>query len=307
MRKLVVAVLVLAVGTVARGAEKREEISRAFPAPAGKLVLIDAGPLDLLVRVAEIEEIRVKVELVAGAFSEAQATAWVEAHRPTLDDREGELRLVAPDPGGVKLFKGVLVSRARVELVLPPTVKADLSTSSGNLRAEGEFGASRPLRLRAASGDIELVGWAPEVEARTTSGGVLIRATRAVERVLARSASGDVVLAGGVRALRADTTSGQVRAEGLLGPVAVATSGGAVTLRFDALAKGDEASVTATSGRVRMVLPPGTQPGGELVTATGEIRSEHPGDSDEKGGKVRLAGTGPRIVISTTSGKIELL
>ncbi|MGV8041405.1 MAG: hypothetical protein AB2L07_15550 [Thermoanaerobaculaceae bacterium] len=58
MRKLVVAVLVLAVGTVARGAEKREEISRAFPAPAGKLVLIDAGPLDLLVRVAEIEEIR---------------------------------------------------------------------------------------------------------------------------------------------------------------------------------------------------------------------------------------------------------
>ncbi|MGV8041406.1 MAG: hypothetical protein AB2L07_15555 [Thermoanaerobaculaceae bacterium] len=110
-----------------------------------------------------------------------------------------------------------------------------------------------------------------------------------------------------MRALRADTTSGQVRAEGLLGPVAVATSGGAVTLRFDALAKGDEASVTATSGRVRMVLPPGTQPGGELVTATGEIRSEHPGDSDEKGGKVRLAGTGPRIVISTTSGKIELL
>lgn len=307
MRKLVIALLVLAVGTVAGGAEKREQISRAFPAPAGKLVLIDAGPLDLLVRVAEIEEIRVRVELVAGAFSEAQATAWVEAHRPTLDDREGELRLVAPDPGGVQLFKGVLVSRARVELVIPPAVKADLSTSSGNLRAEGEFASSRPLRLRAASGDIELVGWAPEVEARTTSGGVLIRATRAVDRALARSASGDVVLAGGVRALRADTTSGQVRAEGLLGPVAVVTSGGSVTLRFDALGRGDEASVTATSGRVRIVLPPGTQPGGELATATGEIRSEHPGDSDEKGGKVRLAGTGPRIVISTTSGKIELL
>ncbi|HPC81838.1 MAG TPA: DUF4097 family beta strand repeat-containing protein [Thermoanaerobaculaceae bacterium] len=307
MRTLVISMLVLAVGAAAGAAERREEISRAFPAPAGKLVLVDAGPLDLVVRVAEITEIRVKVELVAGAFREAQATAWIEAHRPTLEDREGELRLVAPDPGGVKLFKGVLVSRARVELVIPPTVRADLSTSSGNLRAEGEFGASRPLRLRAASGDIELVGWAPEVEARTTSGSLLIRATRALERALARSASGNVVLTGGARALRADTTSGQVRAEGLLGSVAVATSSGAVTLRFDALAGTDEVSVATTSGRVRLVLPPGTQPGGELASSRGEIRSEHPGEAEPRGSKVRLAGGGPRVSISTTSGKIELL
>lgn len=307
MRKTVIAVLLLAAGTLAGAAERREEISRSFPAAAGKLVLFDAGPLDLVVRVAEIEEIRVKVELVAGAFREAQAAAWIEAHRPTLDDRDGELRLVAPDPGGVKLFKGVLVSRARIELVIPATVRADLSTGSGNLRAEGEFAASRPLRLRSASGDIELLGWTPEVEARTTSGSIQIRATRAIERALARSASGDVVLAGGVRALRADTTSGQVRAEGLLGPAAVTTSGGSVTLRFDALGSGDEVSVTAASGRVRVVLPPGAQPAGELVSARGEIRSEHPGESDEKGGKVRLTGRGPRIVISTASGRIELL
>lgn len=307
MRKFVIAVLLLAAGTLAGAAEKREEISRTFPASAGKLVLVDAGPLDLAVRVAEIEEIRVRVELVAGAFSEAQANAWIEAHRPAFEDREGELRLVAPDPGGVKLFRGVLVSRARVEMVLPLRVKADLSTSSGNLRAEGEFGASRPLRLRAASGDIEFVGWAPEVEARTTSGSIQIRATRTIERLLARSASGDVLSAGGVRALRADTTSGSVQADGLLGPAAVTTSGGSVRLRFDALAAGEEVNVTATSGRVRVVLPPETQAAGELVSARGEIRSEYPGESDAKGGKVRLAGTGPRVVITTTSGKIELL
>lgn len=307
MRKLVVAVLFLAIAGAVGAAEKREEISQAFPAPAGKLVLVDAGPLDLAVRVAEISEIRVKVELVAGAFSEAQAVAWVEAHRPVLQDSEAELRLTAPDPGGVKLFKGVLVSRARVELVIPPGVKADLSTSSGSLRADGELGASRPLRLRAGSGDVELMGWAPEVEARTTSGNIQIQASRAIERVLARSASGNVVLAGGVRALRADTTSGQVRAEGLLGPVAIVTSSGTVSLRFDALAKGDEVNVTATSGRVRVTLPPGSRPGGELATSTGEIRSEHPGDTDEKGGKVRLSGDGPRMAVVTTSGRIELL
>lgn len=306
MHKLLAVVLLVGVVTAAGAAEKREEISQTFPAPAGKVVLVDAGPLDLVVRVAEIAEIRVKVELVAGAFSGSAATAWVEAHRPVLQDSEGELRLTAPDPGGVDLFKGVVISRARVELVMPPTVRADLSTTSGNLRAEGEFGASSPLRLRAASGDIELLGWAPEVEARTTSGAILLRAVRAVDRLLARSSSGDVMLTGGARALRADTASGQVRAEGLIGPVAVVTSTGTVTVRFDGLGKSDEVSISSTSGRVRVILPPGTQPSGELATSSGEIRSEHPGEADAKGTKVRLSGDGPKLSITTTSGKIEL-
>ncbi|HNX51553.1 MAG TPA: DUF4097 family beta strand repeat-containing protein [Thermoanaerobaculaceae bacterium] len=306
MQKLLGVVLSLGVVTAAGAAEKREEISQAFPAPAGKVVLVDAGPLDLVVRIAEIPEIRVKVELVAGAFSAAAATAWVEAHRPVLQDSEQELRLSAPDPGGVKLFKGVVISRARVELVIPPGVRADLSTSSGNLQAEGEFGASHPLRLRASSGDIELLGWAPEVEARTTSGAILVRASRAIDRLLARSSSGDLVLAGGVHALRADTASGQVRAEGLLGGVAIVTSTGSVTVRFDALGKTDEISISSTSGRVRISLPPGAKPSGELVTSSGEIRSEHPGDADAKGMKVRLSGDGPKLSVSTTSGKIEL-
>lgn len=306
MHKWLAVVLLMGVVTAAGAAEKREEISQAFPAATGKVVLVDAGPLDLVVRVAEIPEIRVKVELVATAFSASAAAAWVEAHRPVLVDSEGELRLTAPDPGGVKLFKGVVISRARVEMVIPPGMRADLSTTSGNLRAEGEFGASQPLRLRAASGDIELVGWAPEVEARTTSGAILLRATRAIDRLLARSSSGDVVLSGGTRALRADTASGGVRAEGLLGPVAIVTSTGVVTVRFDGLGQSDEVSISSTTGRVRVVLPPGTQPSGELVTSSGEIRSEHPGEADVKGLKVRLSGDGPKLSITTTSGKIEL-
>lgn len=306
MHKLLAVVLSLGVVTAAGAAEKREQISQAFPAPAGKVVLVDAGPLDLVVRVAEIPEIRVKVELVAGAFSAAAATAWVEAHRPVLGDSEQELRLTAPDPGGMKLFKGVVISRARVELVIPSGVRADLSTSSGNLRAEGEFGASHPLRLRASSGDIELLGWAPEVEARTTSGAILVRASRAIDRLLARSSSGNLVLAGGVHALRADSASGQVQAEGLLGGVAIVTSTGSVTARFDALGKSDEISISSSSGRVRISLPPGAKPSGELVTSSGEIRSEHPGDADAKGMKVRLSGDGPKLSVSTTSGKIEL-
>lgn len=307
MRKLMVVLLWLALVPAAGAAEKKESISQTFPAAPDKVVLVDAGPLDLSVRVAEIDEIRVSIEMVAGAFSEARATRWIEAHRPTLEDRGHELRLTAPDPGGVKLFKGVLVSRARVELVIPPHVRADLSTSSGNIKAEGEFTASRPLRLRAASGDIELTGWASELEARTTSGSIQVRATRALDRVLTRSSSGSVVLTGGARALRADTTSGSVRAEGLLGPVAIVTASGPVTLQFDALDANDLVSVTTTSGRVRLSLPPGSRPAGELSSSSGQIRSEHPGDSEEKRGSVRLAGEGPRLVISTTSGKIELM
>ncbi len=305
MRRLAVLLVSILLATVAVAAEKSEVITKTFPAPADKLVLVDAGPLDVTVRIAEIAEIRVKIELVAGALSGSQAVAWVEAHRPSFEDSEGGLRIVAPDPPGTDLGKGVIISKARLELVVPPAVRVDLSSSSGNLSAEGEFAATRLLRLRTASGDLEFNGWAPEVEARSTSGTIRVHASKAISSLLARSAGGDVEVSGGVRGFRCDTSSGDIRAEGLVGSAAILTSSGSVTARFDALAPTDSVSITTTGGRVRVTLPPGTQPSGELVSS-GEIRSSYAGEGDAKGGKLVLSGNGPRLTVTSVKGKIEL-
>jgi hypothetical protein len=288
-------------------AESTETISKTFPAPHGKIVLVDAGPLDLYVRTSDISEIRLKVELTAGAFAQKQAVAWVDAHRPTIEDAEGTLRITAPDPTGYKLLKGVIVSRARIELVLPPGVQPDLSTSSGAMKVEGEYPAGNPLRLRTASGLIEFAGWAPQIEARSTSGDMRLLASRALDHLLGRSASGELWLTGGARSVRCDSSSGDVYLEGLLGPIGITTTSGSVTARFDSLAATDEVKVSSTSGKVRLTLPPACEPGGEVTSAKAEIRSIYPGHADPKGGRLQLAGRGPKMQIATSSGRIELL
>jgi hypothetical protein len=265
------------------------------------------GALDIYVRASDIPDIRLKVELVAAAFSEKQANAWIEAHLPTIEDSEGELRITAPDPGGVSLFKGVLGTRAIVELTVPPNVYPDLSTSSGTLRAEGEFPEVKPMRLRSAAGDIEFTGWVPKLEARSVSGDIHVLATKAIDSLLARSASGSIELSGGARQVNCDNASGDVQLAGLLGPAVVNTTSGDVVARFDALVAGQEARITTTSGKVRVALPPGTQPGGVLASTKGEIRSAYAGKTDPATIKLDLSGKEPRIFVTTASGKIELL
>jgi hypothetical protein len=301
---LTLACLLLASSAIA--VEKSERIVKSFPAPPDKLVLVDAGPLDVHVRVAEIPEIRIKVELVAGALTEAQGLAWVEAHRPTFEDSEGGLRIIAPDPAGANITKGVIISKARLELVVPATVRVDLSTSSGNLMVVGEYAGTRLLRLRTASGDLELLGWAGEIEARTTSGDIRIKASKTIGNLLARTASGDIDLSGGIRALRCDTSSGSLHADGLLGSAGIVTTTGSVVARFDALADGDTVSVSTVSGQVRLTLPPATTPSGELACPACEIRSAYPGEGDGKTGKLRLSGAGPRVEVTADKGKIDL-
>jgi DUF4097 and DUF4098 domain-containing protein YvlB len=307
MKLPVIGAVLLLLASVAAAAEKSQVIEKSFPSQPGKIVRVDVGPLDVYVRASDIPDVRLKVELVAAAFSEKQANDWIQAHLPTIDDTEGELRITAPDPGGVSLFKGVFVTRARVELTLPQNVRPDLSTSSGTLRAEGEFPEAKPLRLRSASGDIEFTGWVPRLEARTVSGNIQVLATRAIDDLLGRSSSGAIDLTGGARKATCDNASGDVHLAGLLGPVAVNTTSGDVVARLDALPAGDEARITTTSGKVRVTLPPGTQPGGVLASTKGEIRSSYPGKTDPDAIKLDLSGKDPKVFVTTGSGKIELL
>ncbi len=297
---------ILQAATALHAAERREVIQRVFPADPGRTVLIDAGPLDLYVRAADVPEIRINAELAAGAFRDAQALAWIEAHRPVIEDDPEAFKLTIPESRRFGLLRGVIASRARLEIVLPFRVFPDLASSSGNLTVQGEFPDAQPLRLRTATGEILFTGWAPKLELRSTSGSMEVRATRPVEQFLARSASGNVVLDGGARLARCDNASGAIRLKALVGPAGIATTSGNVTLQFDSLAPGDEVRVTTSSGRVSIVLPPGAEPGGEISSSRGEIRSSYGGEASPEGGRFRLPGRQPILTITTTSGRIDL-
>ncbi len=298
------ACLLLACGAYA--AERSQVITQTYPGAAGKVVLVDAGRFDVAVRAAEIQDIRLYVEVVAGGFSGNQADLWVKAHTPTITDKPEELRIEAPDPSGSSLFKGILSTRARIELVLPTGTVPDLSTGSGDIIVEGEFPQARPLRLRTASGTLALIGWAPEVEARSTSGAIRLQATRALERLLVRTASGSANLTGGARHITCDTSSGDVQLAGLLGPIAVSTTSGRVTAGFDALTATDEVRVTTVNGAITVTLPPGTDPSGDVAAPKGEINSKSTGQINTVERTLKLAGAGPKLLLNSTSGRITI-
>lgn len=306
MRTLLLCTVALHTAAALSAAERRDVIQRVFPAAPGRVVLIDAGPLDLFVRAADVPEIRIYAELAAGALKAAQALAWIEAHRPVIEDAPEAFKLSVPEARRFGLLRGVIASRARIEVVLPFRVLPDLATTTGSLTVEGEFPDARPLRLRTASAEVLLTGWAPKVELRSISGSLEVRASRPLDEFLARSASGNVVLSGGARLARCDSGSGTVRLNALVGPAGVASTSGSVALQFDSLATGDEVRITTSSGRVSVRLPPGAEPGGELVSSRGEIRSAYGGEAHPEGGRFSLHGRKPLLTITTTSGRIDL-
>ncbi|MCX7895869.1 MAG: DUF4097 domain-containing protein [Thermoanaerobaculum sp.] len=296
---------VLVACTSVQAAERKETIVKQATAREGMKVRVEGGSLDVAVRVSAIDEVRVEVELACAGFKEKAVEAWMAAHRPQFSETP-EAFTITVQPTQAPFLKGLVVTRARMQVILPPYVQLDLSAQSGNLQLEGELARAKPLRLYSASGDVEFVGFAPEVEARSTSGDIRLRFSRPVESLFVRTSSGDVEVTGGAKLVRADSSSGELRMTGLLGSVGAATTSGDVQLTFDALPSESEVRITTTSGKVRLTLPPGSKPGGEVSSVRGEIRSAYPGQTPGGGGKLLLSGEGPKLWVNTTSGRIEL-
>ena len=115
MRLSVIGVGLALLASTAVAAEKKESVEKSFPSQAGKVVFVDGGPLDVTVRASDIQDIRLKIELVVTAISEKKAIAWLDAHRPTVQnhrmgvelhlDQGAFLRPVGADAGVIAIGK----------------------------------------------------------------------------------------------------------------------------------------------------------------------------------------------------------
>ena len=95
MRRIALPLAFLLVAGTALAGDKDLVINETFPSRPGKVVLIDAGALDLSVRAADIGEIRVHAELGAGSFKASQSKAWIDAHRQPQSGHRGRTHLRA--------------------------------------------------------------------------------------------------------------------------------------------------------------------------------------------------------------------
>ncbi len=303
---VVVAVLLSLAVWPAEGAVREFFGSDSFVVRDGGQVVVNVWDVDLFIRAADTPMVHCTTDLrIAGTGAE-KADQWIQTRVPTFTESDSGLRL-SLDPGDEGFLGiGAFTRRRQLGILIPHPVIPDLTTSSGAISVEGDFFNGDPVRLRTGSGPISFDGAAPALEVRTTSGETAVRVVRPLDRFWARTSSGAISLNGGARKVEIETASGDVTLTALSGSAAVTSVGGSLVLDWDSLPSDAVVTMRSLKGDITVTLPHSVRPQGVLTTTTGEIKSEFPGEVNEAGDTVTLAGDGPRLELETASGAILL-
>lgn len=310
MRRLVwfsvgLVALAPALSCVAASAPARAHLSQSFPAPAGKLVRLELRSLDAEVSVVPGDVIKVDVDLEARSSSPAAARRWVERRTPTFEDTPTRLDVRVPSSRGGLFLVGFFESHGKVRVVLPPTCKLEVESSSGDVQLSGDAPLDGAVHIDTSSGDVEVRGGVSQLVVETSSGDVRVDGPR-LELLQAQTSSGDVRLRGGARRAIIDTSSGDVILRSLSGELSAHTSSGDVRADWQGIASQTRVSAEATSGDVTLSLPSSAEPHGTLETRSGRIDSEFKGQSDRRDHTLTLDGGGIDLTVHTSSGDITL-
>jgi hypothetical protein len=299
-------VLLVAIAAPVSAAQREHSGVETFAAPPETRLVIDSATVDIRLRTADVDEVEVATELKISGVGEERAEQFIESHMPATTISDGRITVtVAPGRLGF-LGLGTLTARSRVELLVPHHVIPDITTTGGSISLRGDFPEARPLYLRTATGDMELLGAASAVDIRTASGNTRLDLVRPLERLFTRTSSGNLDVSGGAREVHADTASGSVWMNNLSGNAEVVTATGRITLSWDRLDTEHRVVVRSDSGRIRVTIPEDTSPRGSLRTIAGRIRSDFPGTVNEAGDTISLTGNGPELLIESASGDVSL-
>ena len=312
MRRLTVVALagtlLAAVGCVRHTTPQAVHQTHTFPVAAGKLIRLDVRSLDVDVKVSEASTISVTVNLQVSSSSRNATRRWLERNTPEFDDSESvlEVRLPARDRHALVVF-GFIHTKGRLELVVPPSCRLEVHTSSGDVRIAGAATLSGATRLETTSGDITVSGGVRELIANTSSGDVHVTGP-ALAGLEADTSSGDVTLTGGCGKAIVDTSSGDVRLEKLTGDLSADASSGDVSASWDSVAASKKIRVRTASGDVRLRLPEGTVLKGVINTVGGHVHSDFHGSQEKRGRSLSFeaTGEGTELEVRTSSGDVGL-
>ncbi len=290
--------------------------SRSFPAAEGKLVRLEVSSLDPEIEVAAGDTITVKVSLSAQASSRAAAARWLERRTPQIDDSPAVLEIRARRRRGT-FTVGSLRTTSHLRVVLPPSCRLEIATSSGDVSIDGTATLAAPVRIATTSGDVSVRGGVRSLEVRTVSGDLKVNSGE-LEQLQLRSTSGDATVRAPLRSVLADTTSGDLRLEDLIGDLSAHSTSGDVRAEWAELPAGASIQAETISGDVRLRLPSLAGLGGELRTRTGSVHTKAPGRWERRNRHFVLApsaappaeappgGIGVTVEVSTRSGDISL-
>lgn len=204
--------------------------------------------------------------------------------RDDVDAETDSLEAFSEDGGRTLLIRSSRGGAKPLVVRCPLETDVVIGTQSGSVKGEGRLGV---VRVTTMSGSIQVES-AEEADLRTMSGSIEVGACRGSCRASAISGK---VSVGSADAAAANTVSGSIKLDRVHGSVKARSVSGSIEMR----ASGDSPiAVKTVSGKVRIELPPGTEPATYFKTR-GHVLCDFPRGDD------------CRIEAASLSGNIEVV
>jgi hypothetical protein len=232
-----------------------------------------------------------------------------------------------------------LKASVRYVIEVPTSVNLEVSSTSGDVRLLGLTGSAT---VSGTSGDIKIVGFTGDLKVETTSGDISFKDVKGnidanstssdmlfdnvTGDVAVQSTSGDTEAHWLIGKMRVTKTSGDVRIDALSGDIDINTTAGNIEIDqkegsvFVSTSSGDvrvhsemtngkRFEVETISGNITMAVPSEMKGRVKLETISGSINTDlavevRSFNKHRLEGKV--GGDGPEVILSTTSGDINL-
>jgi len=273
------------------------------PKPGGTLK-VEGSFQDISVTLATGTSVEVTVDMKVSSWPGDSKEA-IKAYEPTYSE-EGSTLLVRCRPEH-SFSIGFLNSSGSIAIRMPAGMNLDLHTGSGDIEVKGDLGA-KDLACDTGSGDVRVDGSLGALSAETGSGDVAAKLSAPAIKAKIHTGSGDVSFTGGAAQFDASTGSGNITAVGLTGLGTFEAGSGDIDARWAQLAQGASVKAESGSGNIHLGLPANATLSGELDTGSGDIRSDYPGTSSQKGRHWSFSGGSgaARLSVETGSGDIRV-
>lgn len=274
------------------------------PKPGGTLD-VEGAFHDITVVLAAGTSVEVTVDMKISSWPGDSKEA-IKAYEPTYSE-EGNTILIR-SRSKASFSVGTVSSSGSIAIRMPPGMNLDLHTGSGDIEVKGDLGG-KGLACETGSGDVRVEGSLGALSAETGSGDVTVQLSAPAVQAKIHTGSGDVRLTGGAAQMDASTGSGSITAAGLTGPGTFEAGSGDIEAHWTQLGQGASVQAESGSGKIHLGLPANATLSGDIETGSGDIRSDYPGTSSQKGRHWSFSG-GPgacRLSVETGSGDILVL
>jgi DUF4097 and DUF4098 domain-containing protein YvlB len=274
------------------------------PLPGGTLK-VEGSFQDISVILAPGLSVEVTVDMKLSAWPQDSKEA-LKAYEPVYSE-EGSTLLIRCRSQH-KFSAGFFNSSGSIAIRMPPGMRLDLDTGSGDILVKGDMG-NFDLACDTGSGDVRVDGGLRALSAETGSGDVRVKLMTPAMSAKIDTGSGDVNFSGGCARFDASAGSGNFPADGLVCSGTFETGSGDIQALWTRLADGTAVKAESGSGRIYLGLPADATLSGDLDTGSGDIRSDYPGTSSQKGRHWSFLGAAAasHLSVETGSGDIRVV